>query len=404
MPLRRGSSRDVIHQNVHELIQAGHPIDQAVAIALRQARAKCDRRRRSRDTFIMLTPPGREPIGGITGLMVDAFAGADPYTPPPGPGTAQGHYGQESDPAAVIIGRPGRAAAPDPRTAPLARGDARRIPRRLPRQIPPARHEQDYATALVGMMKRVRVAWAPVIRAVPALIEQAHAAARGDSARLDAGETGKIKAMVASAVEATRRAVKRDDVEALARKFAERTSTYQRLQLSRQVRSALGADPVFRDKGLSAKVDQFSHENAALVTRIPERLHGDLEALVTRAVSSGRPHPGLADQIEERFGVAERHARLIARDQVSKFYGSLNHARQAEMGVTKFVWRTAGDERVREEHQELDGQEFDYDDPPAEGLPSEPVNCRCWSEPIFEDLEDEDEDEGDDQDETDDEE
>lgn len=38
MPLISGSSRDVIDQNIQELIHAGHPEDQAVAIAMSHAK------------------------------------------------------------------------------------------------------------------------------------------------------------------------------------------------------------------------------------------------------------------------------------------------------------------------------------------------------------------------------
>lgn len=282
------------------------------------------------------------------------------------------------------------------------RADAARR-KKLPRQNPPRRHEEDYAGALVKIVRRTRHAYGPLLRALPGLLEGAAAARRGD--RVDAGESNKIRQMAQAAAEASRRAIPRHEIDSLARKFAERTSTYQRIQLANQVRSALGVDPIFRDKGLAARVEHFTHENVALVTRIPERLHGDLESMVTRAVSSGRPHPALAEEIEERFGVAERHARLIARDQIGKFYAGVNHARQREMGVDKFVWRTAGDERVREEHAELDGEEFDYDDPPVvegeEALPGEQIQCRCWAEPVLEELEDDDEPDDEDPDDTD---
>lgn len=37
MPLKEGSSQDVISTNIAELIKAGHPRDQAVAIAMKKA-------------------------------------------------------------------------------------------------------------------------------------------------------------------------------------------------------------------------------------------------------------------------------------------------------------------------------------------------------------------------------
>lgn len=37
MPLKPGSSRKVISENIHEMVAAGHPVKQAVAASLRNA-------------------------------------------------------------------------------------------------------------------------------------------------------------------------------------------------------------------------------------------------------------------------------------------------------------------------------------------------------------------------------
>ena len=37
MPLQKGSSQEVISSNISELVRAGHPQEQAVAIALKEA-------------------------------------------------------------------------------------------------------------------------------------------------------------------------------------------------------------------------------------------------------------------------------------------------------------------------------------------------------------------------------
>ena len=43
-------------------------------------------------------------------------------------------------------------------------------------------------------------------------------------------------------------------------------------------------------------------------------------------------------------------------------------------------------DRVRDEHQELEGETFSYDDPPSEGLPGQPVLCRCFAEPVLDEI------------------
>lgn len=40
MPLMKGSSREVISENIREMRNAGHPEDQAVAAAMRMAHGK----------------------------------------------------------------------------------------------------------------------------------------------------------------------------------------------------------------------------------------------------------------------------------------------------------------------------------------------------------------------------
>jgi hypothetical protein len=37
MPLKKGKSKKVISSNIREMVKAGHPQDQAVAAAMRQA-------------------------------------------------------------------------------------------------------------------------------------------------------------------------------------------------------------------------------------------------------------------------------------------------------------------------------------------------------------------------------
>lgn len=47
MPLKKGKSKKVVSENIKEMIEAGHPQDQAVAAALRQAKGKKRKRKHS---------------------------------------------------------------------------------------------------------------------------------------------------------------------------------------------------------------------------------------------------------------------------------------------------------------------------------------------------------------------
>lgn len=179
-------------------------------------------------------------------------------------------------------------------------------------------------------------------------------------------------------------------VERLAETTARQTSDFQRDQLSRHLTAAVGVNVPIRDGNLGEQVDRFTARNVSLIRTIPQRYFDQVRSTIVEDVSDGRRWEDISDDLEERFDVAESTAKLIARDQVGKFYGALNEERQTELGIESFIWRTMNDNRVREEHEDLAGDTFAWDDPPAEGIPGEPINCRCYAEPdlsaILEDL------------------
>lgn len=217
-----------------------------------------------------------------------------------------------------------------------------------------------------------------------------------EALRTDASEDGLSTLLDEMATEVAEEFPSRDLV-ALTEPIARQTSSFQREQLNRQLRSQIGTDPFLAEPHLEARVRAFTQENVALIKSIPSEFFGDLEKTLARDIADGARAGQLAESIEEELGVTEDRAALIARDQVGKFYGDLNEARQTELGIESYVWRTADDERVRgnpegkypkadPSHYDRNGQEFQWDDPPEDGNPGEPVNCRCYAEPVIPEL------------------
>jgi SPP1 gp7 family putative phage head morphogenesis protein len=72
-----------------------------------------------------------------------------------------------------------------------------------------------------------------------------------------------------------------------------------------------------------------------------------------------------------------------------KLTSRFNQARQESLGVTRYEWQTVGDDRVRPAHEDLEGTEHDWDDPPTDedgntGHPGDcGINCRCAANPIL---------------------
>ena len=157
---------------------------------------------------------------------------------------------------------------------------------------------------------------------------------------------------------------------------------------------------VFDDKMVADAVGLMSNEARDLITSIPEEYLADVQRAITRNYMQ-LPFPegrSLAEHIQHIAGVSEDRARLIARDQTSKINTAVNMARMESIGIEKYVWRTAKDNRVvgkpggkypeggamHGDHWEREGKVFRVDTPPHDGHPGYAINCRCYCEPIIE--------------------
>lgn len=146
---------------------------------------------------------------------------------------------------------------------------------------------------------------------------------------------------------------------------------------------------------VSETIAQFRDQNIALVENAGRVYAADVRELLDDPESFGLRPEELKAKLLERGNVSESRAELIARDQTLKLNGQLNKIRQTNAGIARYVWSTSNDERVRESHRELDGQEFSWNDPPLiEGEPLNPgddFQCRCIALPVIPELDDTDE-------------
>jgi SPP1 gp7 family putative phage head morphogenesis protein len=270
--------------------------------------------------------------------------------------------------------------------------------RRVPRQIPPRRIEDKYAQRMREfVVPRVRAAFSTFTQEIPYILSSAHAGMRLDSLhprfvhvrkrledlRLDVGEGTRIRELINQAREHMQKTVMTADLENLASLFASNTATYQKQQFARQTKAALGIDPFIQDKRLMPLTQAFVDANVGFIKGLTDDTASRIEKSALTAIQDGTLWTDFQDDLEKSFGFSESRSELIARDQTGKLYGQLNASRQRELGVDKFIWRTSEDERVRDEHEALDGETFSYDEPPDEGLPGEPIMCRCTAEPDF---------------------
>jgi len=206
------------------------------------------------------------------------------------------------------------------------------------------------------------------------------------------------------------------DADDAARAAATALAKSQAAQAKAQMERVARIRPELAEPWLQPKIDHFVAQNAKLVTRVSHDFAQNLGTTISAGVRQGLRAEDIAAQVQDRFVADEgldvqraaSRARLIARDQVSKFFGELTMTRQTALGVKRYTWRTAHDERVRASHAERDGEVFAWGEPMDEqlaekglevddidGPPGAAILCRCTAEMVLDDLLD-DSDTGDD--------
>lgn len=256
-----------------------------------------------------------------------------------------------------------------------ATGRRRPLVRRPVRQLPPDAIRLRYFAALRQVVADCRAAVARHV--LPHLVRWA---AEASSARVDAADDSVHGALEAAIADVSRNWAAAN-VSRVVQPVASSTANFSRAQLDGVLRSQLGVDVVRSEPWLRGELARWTSQNVALIKSIPATYFADIEKRLVDSIHSGARHEQLAEMLQERAGVSESKAQLIARDQVGKLFGQLNERRMSDLGIKRFVWRTMRDNRVRDEHEDRDGKPYAWSDWPDEELPGQPVQCRCYADP-----------------------
>jgi len=116
----------------------------------------------------------------------------------------------------------------------------------------------------------------------------------------------------------------------------------------------------------------------------------ELRETVEENALTGYRFDTLIKRVQSRYDVSKSKAEFLARTETARYTSLHRRARFEESGITQYIWRTAGDARVREDHKKLNGKVFSYKHPPIidertgeHGNPGMTYNCRCSDEPII---------------------
>lgn len=143
------------------------------------------------------------------------------------------------------------------------------------------------------------------------------------------------------------------------------------------------------DRAKKKLTEDYSDNMELWIKKWSEESIRELRTIVEENAAAGYRFDVLVDKIQNRYDVSRTKAEFLARQETSLFISKHRQQKFEDAGVTSYIWQTAGDARVREDHAKLDGREFEYANPPIidestgmKGNPGEGFNCLPGDSPI----------------------
>lgn len=242
----------------------------------------------------------------------------------------------------------------------------RRLKPKTKQMAQPHSQELRYASALLGMMGQLR---RQVTEHVTPHLSQI--------AREDA-----LYGRIANGVRLVRDWAQQIDPEPIVEETAKRLNAWNRREAARLIGIDVGDLPT-----VAVNISRWREDNVGRIRSLARETIDDVAKVLDE--NQGLRHEDLAELLQQRLGVGESRAVLIARDQVLKLNADMTQGRQQAAGITQYTWRTVGDSRVRPEHQKLNGTVHGWTVAPMSGPngerehPGKAVQCRCQAIPVI---------------------
>lgn len=252
---------------------------------------------------------------------------------------------------------------------------------------PPASIEKEYRDKLLKLVKEMDDS---LMYWLTAKYRQAESEIVGD------GALGDLTTELRKQAEKWRERFKEESAT-LSTWFATSIRNYVAYNLSNQFRKSglvkLGFDLKYSYRSQKERMvfQSIVHENVNLITnRLMVDHLTDVEGVIFRNIETGHDLARMREELHKTFGVSERKAKTIARDQTNKATNNLSRRRLLDYGVTKAKWlHTSSGKTYRESHLDMDGQIYSIEEGCLDTdygdyiQPGELVNCHCCCVPLI---------------------
>lgn len=179
----------------------------------------------------------------------------------------------------------------------------------------------------------------------------------------------------------------------IARQFVRTADDVNRRKFDKTMNN-IGVNVFADNPTLVEFLETAAFDNARLIKSIPDQYLTQVESIVMTNVRAGNRSSAITKLLSKQFGITDRRAKFIARDQTAKINGELVKKRQVAVGFEYFQWVTSDDERVRDRHDELADKVTAYgrgvyrwDNLPISDdgtpiFPGQDYGCRCNARPV----------------------
>ena len=145
-------------------------------------------------------------------------------------------------------------------------------------------------------------------------------------------------------------------VESIVNQMAGNTQKDIAAALTKEINRLVGIDisPVIQSHAEDIK--QALDYCKDYIVSIPQKYLADVQSTVLLNIQKGMRSSSIVKELANQYGITLNRAKVIARDQTSKFNLALTTAQAQDMGYDEFKFSTSHDERVRRTHRDADGK------------------------------------------------
>jgi len=283
----------------------------------------------------------------------------------------------------------------------------------LPKWLFPFQYEREYSKQIAQILTPLSDAVNELFP--PEVLEGYVKEVRGDS-RYDIAHTDGFAADIIVTVKQLRDVVNSlfvenpEPVRAIVSTIGFNVGSFNQSQWSKIVNKLLGINYIKTEAWETETVNMWTDENFNLIKNLADEVIKKISTGISQGVMSGKTAKEMEGEVQKllkshigNYRNPGYRARLIARDQVGKLNGYFTQRRQTDVGIDKYEWSTAGDERVRTSHRAMDNKLCKWADAsvmssdggetwqsrPLEmqgAIPGSQISCRCSALPWMNDI------------------